>query len=502
MPELQAYHVPQDLPAVVAVDHPDLRHVPPRVAQKVLQPVLRVLFGKAVKVHLHRFSGFCHFHKVRPQKVRRTGFFFFLHYTANVPKAGLSGKKRDENGKPFCYNETKEMNALKVVDLRNVFGNCNDALIEISDSRIYYAEEKTEEGHNSLFLLEYNRITHRERIIANYFLTDPAFVQHFFSFPEDIVVVMESGESEAWILRIDKQTGEEKNFERMSFIGSFADCRALDETHVVFFTAENDRHRQLFREYKKLTGFSRVAYLYDLEDRRYYYIRDPRICNSDAAKLIPYDWNGERRLLVLQPHGSEEDKLKCFREMRWLGDNVNDNVWLCPLFDLVVSVKSGEELVPLELILSAGTSGLVRYAGMDDGHIYFRAKYYPTGDLRLCSYSKASGKKTVAARLNLGEDEPEAFYSIDPRGGHAYRIREGEDDCEVIGVLNSSVHARYPKDLGKFVTCVDDRFIVARYILSDEKDSFEFNSIIDAQTGSQKSYECSCIVSGSTVVLY
>ena len=56
---------------------------------------------------------------------------------------------------------------MKVVDLRNIFANCNDQLIEISDNRIYYAEEKNEEGHNSLFLLEYNRITRRERILAN-----------------------------------------------------------------------------------------------------------------------------------------------------------------------------------------------------------------------------------------------------------------------------------------------------------------------------------------------
>ena len=391
---------------------------------------------------------------------------------------------------------------MKVVDLRNVLGSCRDTLIEINESRIYYAEEKMEEGHNSLFLLEYNRVTHRERIIANYFLTDPSFVQHFFSFPDDIVIVMESGAGEAWILRVDKQNGSERNFERISFIGGFADCRALDETHVVFYTGESERDRQLFQEYRKLTGFSRIAYLYDLEEGRYYYIRDPRICNSDASKLIPFDWKGERRLLVLQPHGSEEDKYQCFREMRWLGDNVNDNVWLCPLFDLVVSVKSGEERVPLELILSAGTSGMVRYAGMDEANIYFRAEYYPTGDLRLCSYDKASGKKAAAARLCLGSDEPEAFYSIDPDGCHAYRIREEEDDYEVTGVLNSSVHARYPKDLGKFAACVDDRFLIARYILADEKDSFEFNSIVDTRTGAQKSYECSCIVSGNTVVLY
>ena len=391
---------------------------------------------------------------------------------------------------------------MKVVDLRNLFTSSNVSLIEIGNEKIYYAEEKPEEGHNSLFLLEYNRVTKRERIIADYFLTNPAYVQHFFSFPSDIVIVMECGESAVWILRLDKQTGEEKNVAKLNFIGAFADCRALDESHVILYTAENERHRELFREYKKLTGFSRVAYLYDLGEGKYYYARDPRVCGADSNSLVTYDVNGGRQLLLLQPHGSEEEKRKCFDNMRWLGDNVNDNVWLCPLLDFVVSVKAGEERAPLELILSAGTSGLVRYAGMDGQNVYFRARYFPTGDQRLCAFDKQTGKKSVAATLTLGQDEEDAAFSIDPHEGRAYRIAEKDGACEVTGVLNSDVHARYPGDLGRFVTCVDDRFLIARYVLSDEKDSFEFNSVYDVQTGKQESYECRCTVRNGTVVLY
>ena len=44
-----------------------------------------------------------------------------------------------------------------IEDLRNVFTSCRDELIEVSGDYIYYAEEKVEEGHNILFLLEYNR---------------------------------------------------------------------------------------------------------------------------------------------------------------------------------------------------------------------------------------------------------------------------------------------------------------------------------------------------------
>lgn len=389
---------------------------------------------------------------------------------------------------------------MKVVDLRNIFTSCNDELIEISDTLIYYAEEKMEEGHPSLFLLEYNRVTKRERVIANYLLPGPAYVQHFFSFPEEIVVVMESGGSESWVLRVEKRSGAEKSLAKLNFIGDFQECLALDETHVLFYTGPNEEHARLFREYTKLTGFCRVVFLYDLEEGKYYYARDPRVC-AGSAEFVPYSRDGTPWLLVLEPHGSEEEKEKCYHNMRWLGDSINDSVWECPLLDFLVSVKAGEERAPLELVLSAGTAGLVRYVGEDAENLYFRARHFPTGDQRICAYNKETGRKSVAARLTLERDEQPAWFSIDPEGGHAFRITENGDNFHVTGMLNSAVDADYPKELGRFVTCVDDRFLIAQYILADESSSFEFNSIYDTQTGSQKSYECRCTVSGDTVVL-
>lgn len=391
---------------------------------------------------------------------------------------------------------------MKVVDLRNIFANCNDQLIEISDNRIYYAEEKNEEGHNSLFLLEYNRITRRERILANHILDRPAFVPHFFSFSDVILLLLEDGSSHVELLAIDKITGEERHAVVLSLVGNFSECAALDESRIILFTEEDDSHAELFSEYRRLTGFARVALLFDLEEEAYYYLRDPRICNAAARDLVTYNLDGDQQLLVLQPHGDETEKWNCYRNRRWLGDNINDNVWLCPLFDFIVSAKAGEKRVPLELILSAGTAGLVRYAGMNAESIYFRAKHFPSNDQRLCAVDKRTGKRQIVAQLNLRPDEQEGYFCIDTEDGRAYKIVDRGDYLEAVGVLNSSLHARYSKELGDFITCVEDRFIIARYILADEKDSFEFHSIFDCLTGEQQSYECACAVEGGTVVLY
>lgn len=391
---------------------------------------------------------------------------------------------------------------MTVVDIRNAVTDSNVELIEISEDTIYYAEEKTEEGHYNLFLLEYDRASKTERILSSFFLKDPTMVLHFFSFQSDILAVMENGGSCAGILRVDKETGKEKNREEIHFVGNFADCKALDESRVVFYTSENELHKKLFEDYKKLSGFNRIAYLFDLEEGRYYYIRDKRICNLSSDKLMTYDLNGQTQLLVLEPYGSEEEKEHCYRNRRWLGDRVCDNVWVCPLIDFVVAVGTDETHLPLELLLSAGTQGMVRYAGMDEENLYFRAKYFPNNDQRVCAVSRQTGKKAVAAELNLKEGEEPAGFFIETSAARIYRVTEHEDSYEIDGVLNSSVCGQYSKELGQFVSCVEDRFLVAKYVISDEKDSFVFYSIYDIETKKQQSYECRCAVKGNTVVLY
>ena len=107
---------------------------------------------------------------------------------------------------------------MTVVDIRNVVIDSNVELIEISDHYIYYAEEKNEEGYRSLFILEYDRETKSERIISNYILNNPTYVQHYYAFPNHILLVMENAGSVAWVLCLEKETGKELNMAQIGFI--------------------------------------------------------------------------------------------------------------------------------------------------------------------------------------------------------------------------------------------------------------------------------------------
>ena len=121
---------------------------------------------------------------------------------------------------------------------------------------------------------------------------------------------------------------------------------------------------------------------------------------------------------------------------------------------------------------------------------------------RICAVSKATVRKAVVADLNLKPDEGPASFYIDMDAAQVFRVEELEDGYHITGALNTAVDAYYPKELGDFVCCMEDRFIVARYVMSDQSDTFTFYSVFDCKTGKQQSYECSCVVNGNTVVLY
>ena len=82
---------------------------------------------------------------------------------------------------------------MTVIDIRNVFSERNIELIDIDPSCIYYEEAKNEDGRSELYLLEYNRKTKKERLVMNYSLDDPSFVEHIFPFDKTILLILENG---------------------------------------------------------------------------------------------------------------------------------------------------------------------------------------------------------------------------------------------------------------------------------------------------------------------
>lgn len=388
-----------------------------------------------------------------------------------------------------------------VVDIRNFFTIRNVELIEINYDTIYYAEEKNEEGHNNLFVLEYNRETRRERIIANYSLDDPTFVQHLFSFEEEIILLLENSGGVVWVFRLNKRTGEETAREKLNCIGDFCGCAAVDSRHLILFTEQNEECRDLFLEYKKVTGLNRIAYLHDIDEGEKYFIKDERVCRHTGECIHPYQASRGAMLLLCDPYGDEAFKRRCYDQQRWISAPINDSLWVMERRVFLEEIKGGAPQLSMKCIAAAGIEGMARYIGMDAGSVYFRATHFPSGRATICTYDKEDGRIKAAAELPAEEC---GECRVTPSPPKAFFLKDTGHGISVKGLLGSAIDQSYDKKLGDFLGCVEDRFIITRKVMTDELGhySFEYTTIFDTKKGTEESFECKGRISGNTLVLY
>lgn len=392
---------------------------------------------------------------------------------------------------------------MTVVDIRSFFTLRNVELIEVNEDFIYYAEEKNEEGHNNLFLLEYNRATRRERVITHYSLEDPTFVQHIYSFANSIVLLLENGGNRVWAFRVDKETGKETVRTQLHCIGGFAGSKALDERHILIYTQSDEECADLFKEYQKVTGCSRVAYLYDIEKEEKFFIKNLRLCRRQEEDFLLFSTQEGGQVLLLEPYGDEELKQRCYRNARWIHTDIRDSLWILPVEELIEGIQQGEEDFRRRPIMTADINGMVRFTGMDSRSIYFKAKHFPTGGERICSYDKENGTMEVLTDLEQPGEEKWRYY-FEKNGAKVYRLEEKEDTVAVTGIVNSKIETEYEKKLGELVSCVEDRFLIMRKVVADdnEHDDFEYYTIYDTVKNTEDSFECKGSVWGNTLVLY
>ena len=392
---------------------------------------------------------------------------------------------------------------MTVIDLRNIFRDRNIELIDVTPSYVYYAEEKNDNGRNDLFLLEYDRSTRKERLITNYSLEDPTFVEHLFSFEKTIVLVLENGFNSLWVIEIDKKDGTELNRRKVVCTGAFKSCVALDSEHLLIYMAADEENYAVFEKYKEVTGCDCFCYLYNLRNNRKHFVRASLIARLGVEGMRVMDVRGQKYVVLLDPFADEDIKEHYYREQRWINADIRDNLWLCLLSDLTSELESGAEEITLKSIASADIKALVRYMGTGCEKIYFRAKEFRNGTEKICSYNAFINTLDVEADIT-GPASENTLFIIDEKPFKTFMVTERDGKCRVQGIVNSDAKLTYDSSLGKFLICIDNRYVVT------EKEEFDKDSgethlcyyIYDSEQKKYECYECHCLIKGGTLVLY
>lgn len=390
---------------------------------------------------------------------------------------------------------------MTVIDVRNIFSDRAIHLIDVNASHIYYTEEKTEDEHNQLFILEYNRTTRKEKIITNYTLEDPAFNNHVFVFEKNIILILENGSNSFWLMEIDKKSGAELNRRKVVCTGAFSECMALDGQHILIYMGEDEANAQIFQKYREVTGCDYLCYLYNVKSNQKSLVKVPLLARLGCENIKHLQFKYEDYLVLLDPFAEEGIKEKYFKEQRWINADIRDNIWLCRIEDVENEIEAGEESITKKCIASADIKALVRYMGMDGSKIFFRAKEFRSGLEKICSYDITANTLSVEATL---EQPPEgSFYFVEEKPFKVFTITPGKEKTSVTGEVNSQAELAYPAELGSFISCIDSRYVVTRAEASSENgDSTLTYYLFDPMMDSYEGYSCRCHFKGNTLVFY
>ena len=389
-----------------------------------------------------------------------------------------------------------------VVDIRNIFAERNIQLSDVNNEYIYYLEEKNENGQNELFVLEYDRSSRKERLIANYSLEDPTFVEHLFTFEKTILLILENGSNSLWLIELDKKTGMEKNRKKVVCTGAFKECTALDSEHLLITMSPDSDNAEIFRKYKEVTGCDSLCYLYDLTDNKKYFVKSSLIAKAGCSNIKIITVKGEKFAVILDPYAEEDVKENFFKEQRWVHSDIRDNIWICRLAELEKEIELGKEIITKRCIASADIKALVRYMGVAGNKIYFRAKEFKSGTEKICSYDVPINRLEVETTLHSNDDS--VMYIVEESPFKIYSILEGVQQKYVKGLVNSEVELEYDSEMGDFVSCMDNRYVITNRILHSTEDnaSFKYCFIYDAKLNKYESYSCNSYVKGNTLILY
>ncbi len=387
---------------------------------------------------------------------------------------------------------------MTVIDIRDELYSRQIEIIEVTDEHIYYAEEKNADGIDALYLLDYCCAQEQEKVMAYFTFDDPSYMQHYYVSENSIVVLFENDAAKIWIVKVDKQTGNEVLRKSVPLIGSFSSCVMIDDNNLIIYTKADEESKSLFNRCLETTNSDIIANLYDLERGYRYFIKD-----FHTAKLVKdnmhifADSKGREYMLLCDPYSDEESKEAFASEADMINEDVRDNIWSISKKRFLSGVKAGKTHLEVKRIASAGIDGLVRFECISGDNIVFRAKKFSTGQEKFCAMSTVSGK--VVPVMDVKKKSDTSGYFTDCSGGKIYYMSKEDDIIKLNGEVNSNVKITYPQHIGKIESCIDDRFIVADNSITDSEPVL---SLYDSRLNTTDTFQAHCKTKGKMLVLY
>lgn len=368
---------------------------------------------------------------------------------------------------------------MTVIDLRELLSKRDVKILSVDSDCIYYTERFSVNNADTIYFYSYDLFENSERLISYVTLKESASKPYFFVTERSIIAVFGDSLSRVLIVRLDKRTKGESFNKAVPIIGTFSSCVMLDDNNIIIYSTSNPAYKDVFDRCFEETGSDIMANMYDLDHSYRYFLRDFR-----TASLIK---NGMRIFT------------DCRDKQRVLlgGDETCEKIYQISLNDLADGIRSGCERIRLKCIASAGDKGLVslEYAGTRG--IVFSAMSHKTDEGWFVGMSPSGGNVRLL-RPKKRKDGISRYFTDEQSNSIFYMTPDGER-ISVRGEIGSHAKLSYPFDIGQFIGCTDDRYILADGT-SDEGSSALV--VYDSERGTKERYDARFSVERGNVVVY
>ncbi len=385
----------------------------------------------------------------------------------------------------------EECTILTVIDLRDDMYKRRIDVIEIDDGVIYYAEELKTRGSDSVCIYGYSFEENAEQLMSCFVFDDSGYYQHYYMGKNSIIVLFENSGSTVWVVKIDKQTGDEVYRKRIPLIGSFSDCAAIDDDNILIYTKADKEHMDMFNRCLEATNCSLIANLYDLGRNERFFVRDFETAMLVRNNMQTFTANGEEWLLLNDSFGNSKEKQRIVQKLGVSDDELEESIRVISKNAFLSGIRKKESDTKPRKIVTAGSKGSVQLECVCGDNILMRARSFVHDAESYCSVPKFGGKIT-----NILDINGETFFT-DSDEGKIYTLSDVGDETELVGRINSDVHLSYPNNIGRLIKCIDDRFVIG-----ETKGEKEFITVYDSELDLKDVYQASGMIKGSVLVLY
>lgn len=379
-----------------------------------------------------------------------------------------------------------------VADIRNNYNSREIKIIESTDDYIYYSEEKDEHDAFSLEFIEYSIKGNKERIISSYTLDNKTFIDHTFAWESFIFLIMENGENNIWLFKIDKITGNELLCVEINCYGQYSGCTVLNENNLIIYTSKEGNQQESLEDANINSIYS--SYLYSIETSELYPIESPFYGITPQNLYLFKQQDTHMLLLMNLPSGKGKSN--------WGKSNDSSCLFLLSIEDFIENIKSKSNPLNRKSLFKLWKDNPFELAGEDSCNLYFILNTMLEKNKRIYSYNKQDQTIKNEITLKTLENDISSYYM----SRYAFKINRVSfipDGVTVKGIYRCSVDASYNSKYGKFIDCIENRFIICKNILNENTpNQTEYITIYDCILKTVECFEAKFLINNDTLLLY